>query len=95
MTKRLLEQYPFQIRSLTIEEGGGYLIEFYDVPGCISDGDTPEEAIVNGRDALKSCLDDERIRRRHTKAGHLTGRRKRLPVPRSSHGAHPSATRLR
>lgn len=47
---------PFAIRPLSEEEGGGYLIEFPDVPGCISDGETPEEAIRNGRDALKACL---------------------------------------
>jgi antitoxin HicB len=41
---------------MTAEEGTGYLIEFPDVPLCMSDGATPEEAIVNGRDALKCCL---------------------------------------
>jgi len=56
VTKQLLEKYPFQVRPLTEEEGGGYLIEFPDVEGCMSDGETPEEAIVNGRDALKCCL---------------------------------------
>ena len=54
--KLQLEDYPFAIRPLTTEDGGGYLIEFPDVPGCISDGETPEEAIANGRDALKSAL---------------------------------------
>jgi len=48
--------YPFTIRPLSEAEGGGYLIEFPDVPGCISDGGTPDEAIRNGRDALKACL---------------------------------------
>jgi antitoxin HicB len=33
--------YPFQIRSLTEEEGGGYLIEFPDLTGCMSDGVPP------------------------------------------------------
>jgi antitoxin HicB len=56
MTDQELEQYPFLIRPLTEEEGGGYLITFPDVPGCMSDAKTPEEAIVNGRDALKCCL---------------------------------------
>jgi antitoxin HicB len=56
VTKKVLEQYPFQIRLLSEEEGGGYLIEFPDIPGCLSDGETPEEAIVSGRDALKCCL---------------------------------------
>src|ERR1051325_1048327 len=36
VTKKVLEQYPFQVRLLTEEEGGGYLIEFPDVPGCMS-----------------------------------------------------------
>ena len=34
------------------EEGGGYLIEFPDLPGCMSDGNTIEEAIENGKDAV-------------------------------------------
>lgn len=44
----------FEIRPLGEEEGGGYLIEFPDYPGCIADGATPEEAIKEGRDALAS-----------------------------------------
>lgn len=45
-------QYPFKISILPPEEGGGYLIEFPDLPGCISDGETIDEAIANGKDAL-------------------------------------------
>ena len=52
--------YRFSVRPLSLEEGGGYLIEYPDLPGCISDGETPEEAIHNGRDAvlayLRSCV---------------------------------------
>lgn len=44
--------YPFCISILPDEAGGGYLIEFPDLPGCISDGDTIDEAIENGRDAI-------------------------------------------
>jgi antitoxin HicB len=51
-----LDAYPFTIQPLSAEDGGGYLIEFPDVPGCMSDGETPELAIANGRDALKACL---------------------------------------
>jgi antitoxin HicB len=46
--------YPFRITPLSTQDGGGYLIEFPDVPGCMSDGETPDEAIANGRDALKA-----------------------------------------
>lgn len=51
-----LENYPFEVSPLPAEEGGGYLITFPDLPGCISDGATPEEAIQNGMDAVKSWL---------------------------------------
>ncbi len=44
------------VRPTTAEEGTGYLIEFPDVPLWMSDGATVEEAIANGRDALKCCL---------------------------------------
>jgi hypothetical protein len=36
------------------DEGGGYLIEFPDLPGCMSDGATIEEAITNGIDAIRA-----------------------------------------
>jgi antitoxin HicB len=48
--------YPFEVRPLSKEEGGGYSIYFPDLPGCWSDGATPEDAIENGRDALQSWL---------------------------------------
>lgn len=48
--------YPFDVRPLSKEEGGGYLITFPDLPGCMADGETPEEAIKNGLDAAKSWL---------------------------------------
>lgn len=51
------EDYPFQIRPLTEEDGGGWLIVFPDFPGAVmSDGETSEEALVNGRDALEGVI---------------------------------------
>jgi len=55
MKKRSVE-YPFEIRPLSKEEGGGYGISFPDLPGCRADGATPENAIENGRDAIESWL---------------------------------------
>lgn len=49
--------YRFTIRPLPGEDGGGYWIEFPDLPGCHSDGDTIEEAIENGRDAMESWIE--------------------------------------
>ena len=51
-----LDKYPFTIRPLSVEDGGGFLIEYPDLPGCHSDGETPEQAIANGRDAVRSYL---------------------------------------
>ena len=48
--------YPFEVRPLSPDEGGGFAISFPDLPGCCSDGSTPEDAIENGRDALASWL---------------------------------------
>lgn len=50
------ESYPFTVRPLSADEGGGYLIEYPDIPGVMSDRDTPEQAIANGRDALRSAI---------------------------------------
>ena len=49
-------EYRFTIRPLTVEEGGGYLIEFPDLPGCMSDGDTVAEAIANGAEAKRDWI---------------------------------------
>jgi len=54
--KKASVAYPFEVRPLAKEEGGGYGIHFPDLPGCWSDGTTPEHAIENGRDALQSWL---------------------------------------
>lgn len=48
----LRADYPFTIRHLSVEDGGGYFIEFPDLPGCMSDGETIDEAIKNGSDAV-------------------------------------------
>ena len=44
--------YRFAVRSLTEEDGGGYVIELPDLPG--SDGKMIEEAVANGK-AAKRC----------------------------------------
>jgi antitoxin HicB len=51
-----LTDYPFEIRPLSAEEGGGFLISYPDFSECVSDGNTVEEALKNGKDALKSTI---------------------------------------
>lgn len=47
-------EYRFTVRPLSEDEGGGWLVEYPDLPGCMSDGETIAEAIANGEDA-KGC----------------------------------------
>ena len=54
--RTLIHSYPFTIRPLADSDGGGFIIEYPDLPGCVSDGDTPEEALENGPDAVKAYL---------------------------------------
>jgi antitoxin HicB len=51
-----LDEYPYEIRPLSSDEGGGFLISYTDFAGCISDGETVEEAVANGRDALVATI---------------------------------------
>ena len=49
--------YPFEaythiIEPLSESDGGGFLITFPDLAGCMADGETEAEAIENGRDAF-------------------------------------------
>jgi antitoxin HicB len=39
------------------DEGGGGLTGFSDLPGCMSDGTTIEEAIANGIDAMRGWIE--------------------------------------
>ena len=55
--KRIAAPWPFEayahiISRLADEDGGGYLITFPDLPGCMADGETEAEAVENGRDAF-------------------------------------------
>ena len=54
MVKRI--NYPFEIRPLSAEECGGFLISYLDFSDCLSDGETVEEALTNGKDALNSTI---------------------------------------
>ncbi len=78
----------FEIRPLSAEEGGGYLVEFPDFPGCVADGETPEQALQEGRDALKSyqlTLTD--LKRPVPPTGEVFTGQWRQRVPRSLHAA--------
>lgn len=48
--------YPFTVRHLSEDEGGGYLAEALDLNGCMADGESIEEAIHNLEDAINSWV---------------------------------------
>jgi antitoxin HicB len=67
-----ITDYPFEIRPLSEEDGGGFLVSFPDFAECISDGETIEEALANGHDALKATI--------------AALKAKKLPVPAPNSG---------
>lgn len=70
------EKYPFRIEPLPAVEGGGFVIRFPDLPGCMSDGETYAEAIANGREAFQAWVE----------AQLEDGK----PVPRPNEGGEPA-----
>jgi predicted RNase H-like HicB family nuclease len=50
-------EYPVRIERLAESDGGGYLATVPDLPGCMSDGETPEEALKNVQEAIVSWIE--------------------------------------
>jgi len=48
--------YPVVIEPLSDEDGGGFLATVPDLPGCMSDGETREEAARNVADAISAWI---------------------------------------
>lgn len=51
------QDYPVLIEPLPPEDGGGFLATVPDLPGCMSDGDTPQEALRNVLDAIAAWIE--------------------------------------
>lgn len=49
--------YRIDVRALSAAEGGGYLATVPELPGCMSDGATADDARANARDAIAAWLD--------------------------------------
>jgi antitoxin HicB len=50
-------EYAVCIERLVDSDGGGYVATVPDLPGCMSDGETPEEALKNVPDAIASWIE--------------------------------------
>lgn len=51
----------YDVRLIPAEEGG-FTVEVPSLPGCISQGDTEEEALANIREAIELYLEDGKTR---------------------------------
>lgn len=54
-------KYTLEITELEREDGGGYLIQYPELKYCFSDGNTIEEALINGNKALIEVLKAKKI----------------------------------
>jgi predicted RNase H-like HicB family nuclease len=51
-------EYPVVIEPLSEEDGGGFVATVPDLPGCMSDGETREEAARNIADAISAWIEE-------------------------------------
>jgi antitoxin HicB len=49
--------YPVIVQPPPLEDGGGFAATVPDLPGCMSDGETPEEALANVQDAIRAWIE--------------------------------------
>jgi antitoxin HicB len=53
-------QYPVIVQPLSEDDGGGFIATVSDLPGCMSDGETPEEALHEVQDAIDAWIEAAR-----------------------------------
>jgi antitoxin HicB len=53
-------EYPVLIEPLSAGDGGGFLATVPDLPGCASDGETPEQAIRQVQEAIAAWIEEAR-----------------------------------
>jgi len=70
MGRAAVTAYRIEIMPLPADEGGGYVAWVPDLPGCMSDGATPTEAVQNVEQAIHEWIDE--------------AQRQGLPIPEPS-----------
>jgi len=50
-----------QVLLIPDEEVGGYTVEVPSLPGCVTEGDTIDEALANAREAIESFEESLRL----------------------------------
>jgi antitoxin HicB len=67
--------YHIQVEPLPPDEGGGFVAWVPDLPGCMSDGATPAEAMANATKAIDEWIEE------------AVGLRRAVPAPRPAAAA--------
>lgn len=52
--------YEIDVRPLADELGGGFVATVPELPGCMADGETPEEALASAYDAAECWIVESR-----------------------------------
>lgn len=50
-------KYSVVVETLSAEDGGGFVATVPDLLGCMSDGETPEDALINVQDAIAAWIE--------------------------------------
>ncbi|CAL75548.1 hypothetical protein, putative DNA-binding domain [Bradyrhizobium sp. ORS 278] len=74
--------YGYEVSVLGAEDGGGFLVTFPDCPGVIGVGETTEQAVSDGQQALFAALDA------------LKAVDREPPLPGAARAGAPSAPRM-
>ncbi|MGJ4891726.1 type II toxin-antitoxin system HicB family antitoxin [Bradyrhizobium sp. HKCCYLS3077] len=74
-----VDAYAYDVTELGAEDGGGFLVTFPDLPGVIGIGETAQQAMADGQQALFAALDA------------LKAVDREPPVPGVRHAAAPLA----
>lgn len=56
LSEYLKMQYPFLVRPLSEEDGGGWVVDFPDLKNCIGTGETEQEALQDASKAKSAWL---------------------------------------
>ncbi|NCC25383.1 MAG: type II toxin-antitoxin system HicB family antitoxin [Deltaproteobacteria bacterium] len=73
-------QNRFEVRPLSEEDGGGWLVTFPDLPGCMADGSSIAEAVSEAADAERSWLETRKALRVPEASGRFV-----LRLPKTLH----------
>ena len=84
------EDYPITLSPIPADEGGGYMVSIPDLPGCIADGNTIDEALAEASDAFEAWTmakreDKDELPAPKTHSGQFV---QRIPIKDCNSGLH-------